>query len=187
MIMIFSFCLCLYPFLSVLSLITFFPSFFTPLILFKLRSVPAVCHNDTISASRPPSLLPLFQLPLTLSVSVSVSFPLTRSWTEKECRSLSLFAKIFFPTLSLPLSIFLPCLFNLSNYLTVAPGFPFFSTPHLLWVTMLRLGCRCHFTSPGYFIVLDSLFLSWSPSSLLLQTLCCFLYYWPLTLSSHLG
>lgn len=186
MIMIFSLCLCLCPSLSVLSLSSHFSLFFSPLILFKPRSVPAVCHNDTISASRPPSLLPLFQLPLTPSVSLSVSFPLMRSWMEKECHSLSLFIK-HSSQLSHYLSPSAPCLFSLSNHLTVAPGLPFSSSPHLLWVTLLRLGCRCHFTSQCYFIVLDSLSLSQSPSSSLLWTQCCFLYYWPLTLRSHLG
>lgn len=75
--------------------------FFSPLILFKLRSVPAVCHNDTISASRPPSLLPLFQLPLTLSVGlISPDAFVDR---ERMLRSLSLY-ETFLPTLSLHLS-----------------------------------------------------------------------------------
>lgn len=63
-----------------------------------------------------------------------------------------------------------------------------FSSPHLLWVTMLRLGCRCHFASQCFFIVLDPL-----PPPLCLSplSLCCFglcsLYCWPLTLKCHLG
>lgn len=147
--MIMIFCLCLCPFLSVLSLSSHFSLFFTPPILLKLRSVPAVCHNDTISASRPPSLLPLFQLPLTLSVSVSVSFPLTRSWTEKECRSLSLFVK-YSSQLSHYLSPSLPCLFNLSNHLTVAPGLPFF----LLSSFTLGYNVEIRLSVPFYFSVL---------------------------------
>lgn len=162
-----------------------FSLFSSPLILFKLKSVPAVCHNDTISASRPPSLRPLFQLPLTLSVSVSVSFPLTRLWTGTECRFLSL-CKIFFPTLSLPLSL---------SSMLVRPiqpphcgswsAFLLQSSFTLGYNVEIRLSVPFYFSRQLHCFGL-SLSLSQSPSSLLVWTQCCFLYNWPLTLTSHL-
>lgn len=89
-----------------LSLFIFtFSLFFFPLIFFKLRSVPAVCHNDTVSVSCLPSLLPLFQFLLTLSLSLCLShFP---RWVRGQRKNdiPSLFYKAFFPTLSLPVSV----------------------------------------------------------------------------------
>ncbi len=87
-----------------LSLFTFFLPFLSPLILFKLKSVPAVCHNDTILASHPPSLLPLFPLLLTLCLCVCLISPDAFMDRERMPLPLSL-CKIFLPTLSLPLSL----------------------------------------------------------------------------------
>lgn len=145
MIMIFTLCLCLCP--SLLSCNS--SLFFFLLILFKLKSSPAVCHYDTITASHPPSLFPLSYLEL------SVSF-LPARWSERNA-ALYPFYKTFLPTPSLHLFYFM-LVQPLPNHRLMAPGLSFSSSPHLFLLTMLRLGCLCHLTSQSYFIYLDSLF-----------------------------
>lgn len=141
---------------------------FSPLIPFELRSDTAVCHDDTISASCPPSLLLFFQLPLTPFVYLSVSFPLTPLWLENGCCS----CKIFFPTLSLA--------FDFSSTLVwpIQPSrcdswSPFLHLSSFILGQTVRLGCQCYFTSQGRFIVLESLCLRLS-SWLLWKQECCF-------------
>lgn len=133
-----------------LSLSSHFCLFFSPLILFKLRSVPAVCHNDTISASRPPSLLPLYQLPLTLSLSlVCLISPDAFVDRERMLLPLSLFVA---PTLSSPLS---PLICACSTYPTISRWLLVSPSPPLLLSSFTPgYNVEIRLSVPFYFSVL---------------------------------
>lgn len=115
-------------------------------------------------------------LPLALSVSVCLISPDVIVEGERMCASpLSLCKYSSQLSHYLSLSHTLVCACSTYSLVSHSGAWSLFLLlSHLLWVTMLRLGCRCHFTSQGYFIVLDSL-LSRFPFCLLLWTQCCFL------------
>lgn len=136
--MILSFCLCLFSFSLQLPL--FLSSY--PLGTELLTA----CLNDTVPTSLSPSTV---YVPCSSSCLCLIS---PNVIMEREKRS------FLVNILPRSLIIFLSCLLWLKLF-THFSAWPLLSytPPHLLWFTILRLGCRCHFTSWGCFIVLESL------------------------------
>lgn len=136
--------------------------------LLKANGVPAVCHNDTITLS-PPSSVSAFPVPAAAAISVCLispydmivkeSPPLRPRFSPFGFVNIPPSCLIAFPPPPSP-----PCLFTVFRLLASPPP----PSTHLLWVTTLRLGCRCRFSSPGCFIVSDFVL------SLFSLLLCCF-------------